>query len=264
MRLVIQAGGRSRRSGLRAAARRGCLGSALFLGVLATGCSRGEPRVPPRAEPGAQRVNLVGADPVYQILPSAAAFSDRLPERLRESPPGDATPFGNRVARISGTIRIRAVDRGDDLLPDPPYTRDEARVTAEFTTADGTQWRIRQTRVAARLPDGSPRLFAGVGMDQLVHGDTGRENPLMPKMEAALTMWGFADVFKDGELVKRDALLHIMLTSRARDLEDGHYLDYDVSGQPVQEIHLFLNPGNQLPAPGGFLHVNWERSKMEP
>ncbi|MFQ5678576.1 MAG: hypothetical protein ACE5HP_03875 [Gemmatimonadota bacterium] len=235
----------------------------LGLALPLTGCSgggsdeEGQPPEPP------QHIDAVGGGPVFQILPAAAVFRDRVPEEMRATLPNDPTPFGDEVALISGTIRIEATDRSDQLLPDPPYTADEASVTAEFTTEDGARWRVEQTRVAARLPDGSPRLFAGVGIGQVVHGDTGRENPLMPKMTATLTMWGFADVFRDGDLVKRDALLHVMFTSRARDLEDGHYLSYDVTQQPVEEIHLFLNPGNRLPAPGGFLHVNWERSKIE-
>jgi len=119
-----------------------------------------------------------------------------------------------------------------------------------------------ETAVTPRLKDGSPKLFAGVGIDKIVHGDTGRENPLMSKMKAALTMWGFANVYKDDKLVKTGALLHIMVTSRARSMEDGRYVSYDLTVQPIEEIHLFLNPANELQAPGGFLHVNWERSTM--
>ena len=211
----------------------------------------------------AAHVAATGGGPVFQMLPSPAVFRDQVPAPMRGNLPDDPTPFGNRVARISGTIHVEATDRTDDLLPDPPYTRDSASVEAEFVTDDGARWKVVQTRVAARLADGSPRFFAGVGIDKIIHGDTGKENPLMPKMNAALTMWGFADVYKDGVLVKSDALLHIMVTSRARSLEDGHYGGYDVTDRPVEEIHLFLNPANKLPAPGGFLHVNWERSAVK-
>jgi len=159
-----------------------------------------------------------GGGPVFQILPSPAVFRNQVPAKMQSGLPQGPTPFGNRVARISGTIHVEATDRTGDLLPDAPYTRDSASVEAEFVTADGAKWKIVQTRVAPRLKDGTPKLFAGVGIDQIVHGNTGRENPLMPKMKAALTMWGFADVYKDGALVKADALLHIMVTSRARSL----------------------------------------------
>jgi len=179
---------------------------------------------------------------------------------MRGNLPGDPTPFGNRVAKISGAIHVEATDRTEHLLPDAPFSLDSASVEGEFVTQDGAKWKVVQTRVAPRLKDGTPKLFAGVGIDKIVHGDTGRENPLMPKMKAALTMWGFADVYKNGALVGTDALLHIMVTSRARSPEDGRYGSYDVTDQPIEEIHLFLNPANHLPAPGGFLHVNWERS----
>ncbi|MFQ5767681.1 MAG: hypothetical protein ACE5ID_06825 [Acidobacteriota bacterium] len=203
-----------------------------------------------------------GEGPVFQILPAPAVFRQQVPARMQSHLPPDPTPFGNRVKRITGIIHVEATDQTQDLLPDPPYTSDSASVEAEFVTEDGAKWKVIQTRVAPRLKDGTPKLFAGVGMDEIVHGDTGKENPFMPKMKAALTMWGFADVYKDGEIVKTDALLHIMVTSRARSLKDGRYGDYDVTDQPIEEIHLFLNPANKLPAPGGFLHVNWERSTV--
>jgi len=205
-------------------------------------------------------VEATGGGPVFQMLPSKAVFRNHVPVSMRGHLPPDPTPFGNRVAKISGTIHVEATDRTEALLPEAPYTRDRASVEARFVTADGARWHVVQTRVAPRLKDGSPKLFAGVGIDRIVHGATGKENPLMPKMNAALTMWGFAKVYKNGVLVKNDALLHIMVTSRARSPENGLYGSYDVTDQPVEEIHLFLNPANHLPAPGGFLHVNWERS----
>jgi hypothetical protein len=204
-----------------------------------------------------------GGGPVFQMLPAPAVFRDRVPAPMSDKLLPDPTPFGDRVERISGTIQVEATDRTEELLPDAPYTLDIASAEADFVTADGAEWRVVQTRVAPRLLDGTPKLFAGVGIDEIVHGDTGKENPLMPKMNAALTMWGFADVFTDGVLVKSDALLHIMVTSRVRSLEDGSYSEYDMTSQPVEEIHLFLNPANGLPTPGGYLHVNWERSTVE-
>ncbi|MFQ5701466.1 MAG: hypothetical protein ACE5HU_06455 [Acidobacteriota bacterium] len=230
--------------------------------LLALAVAAGRPAGAPGEEP-ARHVVAEGGGPVFQIFPSPAVFRDRVPERMRGALPEDPTPFGNRVARISGTIHVEATDRGDDLLPDSPYTNDEAAVQAEFVTEDGARWKVVQTRVAARLQDGSPKLFAGVGVDKVVHGETGKESPLMPKMKAALTMWGFADIYKNGKLVKSDALLHIMATSRARSAQDGQYGSYDVTSQPIEEIHLFLNPANKLPAPGGFIHVNWERSTVK-
>ena len=233
--------------------------STLVLTLSLVGCQTNQ-----RSEPGTvPHASATGGGPVYQMLPSPAVFRDQVPVTMRGHLPKDPTPFGNHVAKISGTIQVDATDRTENLLPDAPYTRDSASVTAEFVTEDGAKWKVVQTRVAPRLKNGKPKLFAGVGIDKIVHGNTGKENPLMPKMNAALTMWGFADVYKDGALVKKDALLHIMVTSRARSLTDGHYTDYDVTAQPIEEIHLFLNPANKLPAPGGFLHVNWERSTVK-
>ncbi|MFQ5719755.1 MAG: hypothetical protein ACE5IK_09400 [Acidobacteriota bacterium] len=205
----------------------------------------------------------VKADKIaYQALPAPAVFRSQVPDSLRANLPPDPTPFGNRVQKISGSISIQAWDRTEETRAKPPYTDDAAQVTATFTTADGARWKVVQTEIAARKPDGSSHLFAGLGTNVIVHGDTGKENPLMPKMNAALSMWGPAKVYKDGELVKDDAVLHIMVTSRARTASDFRYQRYDRTGGPVDEVHLFLNPKNHLPAPGGFLHIMWERASV--
>lgn len=217
---------------------------------------------PPALEEPAPHLVATGGGPVFQILPDSAVFRDSVPEALRADLPPDPTPFGNRVVRISGTIRVEATDATEDLLADSSGTRDSAAVEAEFVTEDGARWKVVQTRVAPQEPNGSPHLFAGLGIDRTVHGNTGMENPLMPRMKAALSMWGYADVYQNDDLVKTDAVLHIMVTSRARSLEGGRYGAYDVTAEPIEEIHLLLSPDNNLASPGGFLHVNWERSTV--
>lgn len=199
---------------------------------------------------------------VFQALPAPAVFRSQVPQAMQAKLPPDPTPFGNQMQSIKGSIVIEAWDRTETSRPEPPYTDDAAKVTAKFSTADGARWKVVQTAIAGRQSDGSAFLFGGLGTDVVVHGDTGKESPLLPKMRAALTMWGPAKVFKNGKLVKSDALLHIMITSRAHTEPDFHYTDYDATAGPVDEIHLLVDPQNQLPAPGGYLHIMWERAEV--
>lgn len=242
---------------------------ALTLALSGAACGagrRGEPREQAGEASGGHPVGVhvtARADSIaYQALPAPAVFRSQVPEAMQAGLPPDPTPFGNRVQRAEGSIVIEAWDRTEESRSQPPYTDDSARVEATFTTADGARWKVLQSSVAGRKADGSAFLFGGLGTDVVIHGNTGRENPLMPKMRAALSMWGPAQVYKNDQLVKPDALLHIMITSRARSEPEFHYSDYDRTAGPVDEIHLFLAPGNRLPAPGGFLHMMWERAHV--
>jgi hypothetical protein len=243
--------------------------AALILVLSGADCGAGrgdEPRKQASEESGGHPLSAhvtARADSiVYQALPAPAVFRSQVPEAMQAGLPPDPTPFGDRVQMTGGSIVIEAWDRTEESRPQPPYSDDGAKVEATFTTADGAPWKVIQSSVAGRKADGSAFLFGGLGTDVLVHGNTGRENPLMPKMRAALSMWGPAQVYKDDQLIKSDALLHVMVTSRARTEPDFHYSDYDRTLGPVDEIHLFLNPQNRLPAPGGFLHMMWERANV--
>jgi len=235
----------------------------LMLSGAACGTGRGEESREVRGGHPAGKHVIARADSiVYQSLPAPAVFRSQVPQAMRARLPPDPTPFGNRVQMTEGSIVIEAWDRTGESRPRPPYTDDRAKVEATFTTADGARWKVVQSAVAGRKADGSAFLFGGVGTDVVVHGNTGRENPLMPKMRAALSMWGPAQVYKDDKLIESEALLHIMITSRARTDPHFYYTDYDMTRGPVDEIHLFLNPRNRLPAPGGFLHITWERARV--
>jgi hypothetical protein len=60
------------------------------------------------------------------------------------------------------------------------------------------------------------------------------------------------------------AWVHVMLLSRTRTGRDFHLSCWDCSRNPIEEIQLQVTPAPGAPtfdAPGGFLFVNWERSR---
>jgi hypothetical protein len=69
-----------------------------------------------------------------------------------------------------------------------------------------------------RVGSGGPAFQEGGVADFVyLHGDTGQDAPVMPKIRTFLGSWGSADVFINGELVYPNLMAHIMYTERGRD-----------------------------------------------
>lgn len=209
----------------------------------------------PTGDDSSRVVHVAGEPPVFQVKPGPPVFLDRVIPEASSGSGESSTPYSDRTVRIQGTIRVRAVDKTQETLSDPPYTHDTATVVARLTTADSTDWTVVLQTVNARKADGSPRLFGGLGTDVIVHGDSGRENRLLPKMDALLTMWGSSEVYRNGELIREEARTHVMINSRTRNPDTGKFYGYDTTDRPVKEVYLLLYASNQLPTPGGFLNV---------
>lgn len=202
-------------------------------------------------------LHVVGTSPVYQVKPGPPVFLENVVPGASGSG-RSSTPYSNDVTEIQGTISVEATDRTPKTRSDPPYTQDTATVIAQVTTKDDTTWNVVLKDVNARKPDGSPRLFGGLGTNVTVHGDSGRETRLLPKMNALLTMWGSSRVYRNGELIREHAQTHVMVNSRTRNSKTGQFYGYDTTDRPVQEVYLLLYASNNLPTPGGFLNVYWE------
>ena len=82
----------------------------------------------------------------------------------------------------------------------------------------------------------------------------------------ALALWALAHLYKNDQLVTDDAMVHIMLLSRTRRVSDWALDCWDCSERPIEELQLQVTPAPNTPAfdaPGGFLFVNWEKSRGE-
>lgn len=244
------------------------LGLALALGTLPMAAQSREPSL--LGQPVSQRIQINGGGPVIQVLPGPAPFAQEA-MRFMRSMPGEVPqekrqqmqkiarmgPFSNRVAPIAGDFQATFIDSGE--------SGDRAEGTSEFTTQDGTKWRVVLTGVD---PTGSPPMephWGGVGAFRLLHGTSGNHNPLVPTVNS-IAMWGMADVWRNGEKVKEGAPVHIMLTSHTRGGNGWRYQCRDCVGRPMDELHLILMPKgdtDKYQAPGGFLHIMWERSRMD-
>ncbi|MGI8619245.1 MAG: hypothetical protein ACR2L6_09145 [Gemmatimonadaceae bacterium] len=245
-----------------------------LLGIaLATAACTADERPPAEVETGAtsagassaatERVlSVTGGGPVIQVLPGPAQFADsarRVIDRMPEAARGmmlmmaKSGPFSDKVAIVSGTMSATYWDRGAQ--------GDSVAGIAEFRTQDGASWRVVLKDVAPEDPNPMEPHFGGVATNIGYHGSTGMHAPLVPTVQSAVSLWGMADVYRNGELVARDAGVHTMLTSATRG-EDFAYKCWDCTREPIEQLHLMLMPAEGKPyqVPGGVLHIMWEKS----
>jgi hypothetical protein len=238
---------------------------------LVAACGRGadqpetdQPEAPASTGPG-RMVSVTGGGPVIQVLPGPAQFADSAMPIIERMPPEQQQmmkmmarngPFSDRVAEISGTFTGNFWDRGP--------SGDSVAATAEFRSQDGAAWRVVLNRVAAQDLSRMEPTFGGVATDLGYHGATGIHVPLVPTVRSAVSYWGMAEVYRNGELVTGDAPAHVMMTSDTRG-DDYAYKCWNCSANPIEQLHLMLPPpaGKSYDVPGGVLHVMWEKSRFE-
>jgi len=209
-----------------------------------------------------QAIRVTSGGPVVQILPGPFPFPDSATPILQAF--GDEReglesqvkngPYSNNVARISGTFRFTAWDKG--------ATRDSVDGIAEFRTQDGARWKLVMDRVQTKDVPHHPR-FGGVILGLYYHGVTQVHTPLVPTINSAVALWAFGHLYRNGVVVTDNAMVHVMLLSRTRRDGDFALACWDCSKNKVEELQLQILPGPGEPkfdAPGGFLFVNWEQS----
>ena len=215
------------------------------------------------SDAAAKAISVVGGGPVIQILPGPFPFPDSAAPILQAF--GDEReglesqvkngPYSNNVAPISGSFTFTAWDKG--------AIRDSVDGTAEFTTQDGARWKLMLDRVQTKDVPHHPR-FGGVILGLYYHGITQVHTPLVPTINSAVALWAVGHLYKNGALVTDNAMVHVMLLSRTRRDGDFALACWDCSKNTVDELQLQVLPGPGEPkfdAPGGFLFVNWERSR---
>ena len=210
-----------------------------------------------------QAIHVKGGGAVIQILPGPFPFPDSAAPILRAF--GDEReglesqiqngPYSNNIAPISGSFSFAAWDKGS--------TRDSVSGTAEFRTQDGAHWKLVIDRVQTKDVPHHPR-FGGVILGLYYHGVTQVHTPLVPTINSAVALWAFGHLSRNGVAVTDNAMVHVMLLSRTRRDGDFALACWNCSKNTIDELQLQILPGPGEPkfnAPGGFLFVNWERSR---
>jgi plastocyanin len=210
-----------------------------------------------------QAIQVRGGGPVVQILPGAFPFPDSVApvlsafgdERAMLEKQESNGPYSNNVATTSGTFSFTAWDLG--------ATRDSIDGVAEFATNDGARWRLVLDRVQTKDMPHHPR-FGGVIMGLYYHGMTTVHTPLVPTINSAVALWSIGHLYRNGTLVTDNAQVHVMLLSRTRRPSDFALSCWDCSKNKIEELQLQITSAKDEPAfdaPGGFLFLNWEKSR---
>ncbi len=202
---------------------------------------------------------------VYEVLPGPAVIN----------PAMNPTPFSDNIKMTDGSFDITVADNVD--VDSPSSTDAVTSVNIEFTANDGKRFKIDEIRIIHK-PEGAGdhTFYGGVGLNKMMHGNTGIGVGLMPKMLAYITLWGKTDL-KDaatGEIVAADRVVHIMVASKVRD-NDLKMISEVVDDKSdhdtwMAETHVILIPqdmaGNPSPVPGtdhGFIHMMWENVELK-
>jgi plastocyanin len=210
-----------------------------------------------------QAIRVTGAGPVIQILPGPFPFADSAAAILRSfgaeqeglESQAQNGPYSNNVTPIAGNFTFTAWDKG--------ATRDSINGLAEFTTRDHVRWKLVLDRVQTRDVPHHPR-FGGVIMGLYYHGMTGVHTPLVPTINSAVALWALGHLYRNGMLVTDDAMVHVMQLSSTRRPGDFALACWDCSKNKIEELQLQVLPAAGEPkfdAPGGFLFINWEKSR---
>jgi regulator of extracellular matrix RemA (YlzA/DUF370 family) len=202
---------------------------------------------------------------IYEVLPGPAVIN----------PAMSPTPFSDNIQSTEGAYEIEV----DDVVDVDATTSTDAvkSVNITFTANDGKKFKIDQINIIHK-PEGAcdHSFFGGVGLNKMMHGDTGIGTALMPKMLAYITLWGLVDL-KDaetGNVVASNRIIHIMTASKVRNpnLEMIPEVTSDKSDHDtwMSETHVILIPqdmgGNPSPVPGtdhGFIHMMWESVELK-
>lgn len=197
------------------------------------------------------------------------------PERFGtpKDPKGlEILPLTNRVISRDGTTytglkdgQIFSLDRtmvtgnvhfsGTDRTPlDSIDSKDSAEAEATFTGPDGAEFRVILRKLAP--PSIELQTFGGVAINQPVHATTGFGTDKLYTEYAYILIQGFADVYRNGELIVKDNYLWVAASRRAQSISN----DIKKAGlynpeQPMADmiIHLVLLPHQLLPD-GSYAH----------
>lgn len=143
---------------------------------------------------------------------------------------------------LDGFLRLQATEGGNRWSH--VQNTDAVHVLSEFQ-AHGARWRVEVDRTMPRHPLGRYTTWNGVVFDHEMHGDTGIGTAKLPKMKPDIALYGWAKVWRNGELIDRMAFAHVMVSDRA----------------PMQGVMLEVETEDRalLGAPGGYLTAMWHQ-----
>ena len=179
--------------------------------------------------------------------PDEPKMIEALPLRMRKvSEDGESFtttkkpgPFSNKVAPSEGELSMTVWDR---TPLDDKNSRDEANLEAEFEDPSGEHtYRVVLQKL---IPVGPHhQFFGGAATNVYMHGSTGIGEPFMPATWSYVTLWGFGDFYRNGEMLDEKRLIHVMITPKMRN--ESNKLSFGIADRDKLEIH-FIMPNTKI------------------
>jgi hypothetical protein len=159
-----------------------------------------------------------------------------------------ADPFAiSQAAPTSGRLEVRTVDQGGRWSA--VESKDQISLAAEFVhPQDGGTYRVVMETPMRQEPEGRWTTWFGVSYGHAHHGNTGIDTPALPRVAAELAVWGFADVFRNGQPVASGKPAHMMVVKRDQgDLPGQVFLSVATEKKDLESV------------PDRYLNVVWQR-----
>jgi len=157
-----------------------------------------------------------------------------------------ATPFSNWLVDGRGSVRMTVIDR---TANDAARTKDKVEFEAEFTLPDGVPYRVVVNKPLAHGKDHP--MLGGVGTNMIIHGQTGIGTALMPPEFMYAGFWGAGDIYRDGKLINKAHLVHVMVTEITRDRTGKLLFSGEMGRDPSKRmLHLMIPPLRPVPGRG--------------
>ena len=159
-----------------------------------------------------------------------------------------ADPFGLTQAKpTTGTVEVKAVEAGGRWSA--LQSKDTMDATAEFVhPTDGATYRVELNKPMRQEPLGRYTTWFGVSLGHAHHGDTGIDTPALPRLASELALWGYADVYRNGQLIAGEKPAHFMVVRK----EQG-----SLPGQVF--LSVATDAKDLVGAPDGYLSVAWKQ-----
>ena len=154
-----------------------------------------------------------------------------------------ATPFSDWREVGVGSVSMTVVDA---TAIDGTRTKDKIDFKATFQLPDGSNYQVickKPLSHGMAFP-----FFGGVVTNHLLHGGTGIGTRLMPTEFTYVAFWGMGDIYKNGRLINKGHMVHVMVTEIVRG--EGYKLHFDGGvGNPPQgkTLHLMIPPYKPTP-----------------
>jgi len=159
------------------------------------------------------------------------------------------TPVSNNARIVDGEFEITYKDlQPYDLPGDPTETLDDVDATVKFTDPQGNQYEIEVTKMY-QPPFPGFESGGGVMTDTFIHGETGTDSPLFPKIFSYGAFWGIGNIKVNGEITDTDKWVHFMTTQSVRDKnydfvtsEGLPLMPEDTFSGQVHQTHVIVRP----------------------